>query len=320
MKNLKNIILLISIATISCGEMETVIDLEIPANDPVLVLNGRLDTDTNIRVLISSSVGAFETTSPSMVNDANIILFENNQLIDTLTIDLNNTINPYINDGNWNTYGSIEMNYYTSNYIPKKDKTYMMEVSHPNYPSISGTTYIPDDIIMNNISIDSTSNNEKINFQFSFNDNGNQENFYSLLLKVSCSKEIYGDDDYSYGGRVEMFSNDPSFPTQGDEILSGYTFSGMKAIFNDALFNGQQKNISIDVFTEDFKYDNCDTVKFIFSTFSDNAYRYYNSLSDHRNNGGLDIFGGEVVPVFTNIDNGLGILISTNKQEVYIKP
>jgi len=320
MKNLKNIIILISIVTLSCGEMETVIDLEIPAHDPVLVLNGRLDTDTNIRVLISKSVGAFDTISPSMVNDANVLLFENNQFIDTLSLDLFNTIYPYIYDGNWDTYGSIEMNYYNSSYIPIKNKTYTIEVNHPNYTSISGTTYIPEDVIMNNISIDSTSNNDKINFQFSFDDNINQDNFYSLSLKVSCSKEIYGGDTYDYGGRVEMFSNDPSFPTQGDEILAGYTFSGEKAIFTDALFNGQQKNISIDVFPEDFRYNDCDTIKFIFSTFSDDSYKYYNSLSDHRNNGGLDIFGGEVVPVYTNINNGLGILISKNAQEVYIKP
>ena len=33
-----------------------------------------------------------------------------------------------------------------------------------------------------------------------------------------------------------------------------------------------------------------------------------------------DIFGGEVVPVYTNIENGLGILISKNAQEIFVKP
>jgi hypothetical protein len=115
-----------------------------------------------------------------------------------------------------------------------------------------------------------------------------------------------------------MNANDPSFPV--NELFSGYTFSGNKVIFTDALFNGQQKNISIDVFTDEFKYDNCDTIKFEFSTFSDDSYKYYNSLSEQRANGNLDIFGGEIVPVYTNVTNGLGILISKNAQEVYIKP
>lgn len=80
------------------------------------------------------------------------------------------------------------------------------------------------------------------------------------------------------------------------------------------------KKIFIDIFTDDFKYDDCDTIKFEFATFSDDSYRYYNSLAEQRNNGGVDIFGGEVVPVYTNIENGLGIIISKNAQEIFVKP
>ena len=322
MKNLKNIMLLISIVTLSCGEMETVIDLEIPVHDPVLVLNGRLDTDTNIRVLVSKSVGAFDNDLPSMVNDAEVLLFENNQLIDTLKLDTTNTIYPYINDGDWYNATIIAMNYHKSDYIPIKDKTYKIEVNHPMYNSINASTYIPKDILIYNVNIDSTSSADKINFEFSFDDNSTEDNFYSLSLDVSCSKvyeDYYGYTDiYEYGGKAEMNSNDPSFPI--NELLNGYTFVGEKAVFNDALFNGQQKRISVDVFTEELRYGNCDTIKFIFSTFSDDSYRYYNSLSEQRENGGLDIFGGEVVPVFTNVNNGLGVFLSKNAQEVYIKP
>jgi len=324
MKNL-NLLLLIAVMCFLSCDMETVVDLEIPAHEPVLVLNGRLDTDTNVQVLVSSSVGAFDNSNPSMVNDANVILFENNIEVETLTLDTENTFEMYLNDGNWRIATSIDMNYYVSNYIPKKDKTYRIEVEHPDFNDINASTYIPDDILIYNLVIDSTSNNDKINFEFSFDDQANIENYYSISLKVSCSKvfeDEYGYfDEYNWGERVEMNSNDPSFQSNSFDVLDGgYTFQGRRAVFNDALFNGQEKRISIDVFTEDFKYAQCDTIKFIFSTFSDDSYKYYNSLSDHRNNGGLDIFGGEVVPVFTNIDNGLGILISTNKQEVYIKP
>ena len=324
MKNL-NLLLLISIMCFLSCDMETVIDLEIPAHEPVLVLNGRMNTDTNIQVLISSSVGAFDNSTPSMVNDANVILFENNIEIQTLTLDTDNTYEMYINDGNWNSSTFLDMNYYVSNYIPKENKSYRIEVKHPNFNDIVATTYMPDDILIYNLVIDSTSYNDKLNFQFSFDDNANIENYYALELKVACSKVF--EDEYGYfelydwGGRIEMNSNDPSFPSFSFDILDGgYRFQGNRAVFNDALFNGQQKNISIDVFTEDFEYKDCDTIKFIFSTFSDDSYKYYNSLSDQRENGGLDIFGGEVTPVFSNVNNGLGILISTNKQEVYIKP
>jgi hypothetical protein len=270
-------------------------------------------------------VGAFDNSNPAMVNDANVILYENGVEIETLTLDTDNTYEMYLNDGNWRNDTYIDINYYVSNFVPRQDKTYKIEVKHPNFNDINASTYIPDDILIYNLVIDSTSYNDKINFEFSFNDEANIENYYSISLKVSCSKvfeDEYGYfDEYNYGGRVEMNSNDPSFPSNSFDFLDGgYRFQGERAVFNDALFNGQEKRISVDVLTEEFKYSQCDTIKFIFSTFSDESYRYYNSLSEQRISGGLDIFGGEVVPVFTNINNGLGVLLSKNAQEFNIKP
>ncbi len=60
--------------------------------------------------------------------------------------------------------------------------------------------------------------------------------------------------DYGYSGRLEMMSNDPSFP--GGIPFEGYTFEGSQVVFTDDLFNGQEKNISIDVESEDFIYTN----------------------------------------------------------------
>jgi hypothetical protein len=325
MKNLNLLFLTSIICFYSCGELETVIDIDIPNHESVLVLNGRLDTDTNVQVLLSSSVGAFDNSNPSMVNDANVILFENGVEIETLTLDTDNTYEMYFNDGNWRNDTYIDMNYYVSNYVPKEDKTYKIEVKHPNFNNIDASTYIPDDMFIYNLVIDSTSNSDKINFEFSFDDEANIENYYSISLKVSCSKvfeDEYGYfEEYNYGGRVEMNSNDPSFPSNSFDFLDGgYRFQGERAVFNDALFNGQEKRISVDVLTEEFKYSQCDTIKFIFSTFSNDSYRYYNSLSEQRAGGALDIFGGEVVPVFTNVNNGLGILLSKNAQEFNIKP
>ena len=80
MKKIKYLIILCT-AIISCSEMETVIDLEIPTHNPVLVLNARLDTDTLVKVLISNSVGAFDTASPQMINNANVLLFEDDIFI-----------------------------------------------------------------------------------------------------------------------------------------------------------------------------------------------------------------------------------------------
>ncbi|MDG2265678.1 MAG: DUF4249 domain-containing protein [Candidatus Marinimicrobia bacterium] len=318
MKNIIYPTLLFSLLIASC-DMETVIDLDIPPHEPVLVLNGLLDTDTNTRVVISHSVGAFSNAVPSFINNANVLLYKENQFIDSLLLDTTNLV--YVNYYDDYAADSLAMYYYKSDYFPAKNTNYRIEVGHSDYPSISAETFIPDDITVYNIDVDTTSNEQKIGLTFSFEDNANQQNYYRLKVFSSCVKEWedeYGDDQqWGYRGDAYMMSNDPSFP--GDIPWEGYTFSGHRVVFSDALFNGQQKTITLDVQSE-LKYGECDTVIIEFSTFSDDTYSYYNSLGDHSEKGELNIFGGEVIPVYTNVENGLGVLISTNAQQIYLKP
>ena len=185
---MKKIILsiLVSFLLFSCENMETVVNLDIPPHEPVLVLNGIIDTDTTIKVLVSHSVGAFEQIIPSCITDADVLLFEDNQFLDTLLIDLVNTdsVKLYTHLGE----NKILMNYYKSDIIPNSGSTYKIVVNHPNYESITASTYLPEDIIVYNIQIDTITNPEKIGFSFSFNDNGIQENYYRLKLFSSCMK------------------------------------------------------------------------------------------------------------------------------------
>ena len=148
---MKKIILSILVCSLlfSCEDMETVVTIDIPPHEPVLVLNSIIDTDTEVRVLVSHSVGAFEQNIPSCITDADVLLFENEQLLDTLSIDLINTDTVMF----YNEYGEMEllMNYYTSDIIPNSGSTYKIVVNHPDYESITASTYIPEDIIVYNI-------------------------------------------------------------------------------------------------------------------------------------------------------------------------
>ena len=312
--------------------METVIDLDIPSHEPVLVLNSILETDTNVKVVVSHSVGAFSTAIPSFINDASVLLYKNNQLIDSLLLDLSNLV--YVNYIDNQNVDSLAMYYYKSDYKAEKNENYRIEVNHSDYNPISAETYIPDDISLYNIDIDTTSSKEKIGFNFSFDDNSSQQNYYRLKLFSSCTKIFeneYGDDEeLNFRGATNFMSNDPSFPS--GIPFEGYTFQGNNVLFTDALFNGQQKTFTLDISsgkivgyeTEDgtnfVDYADCDTIIIQFSTFSNDTYSYYSSLGDHSEKGELNIFGGEVIPVYSNVENGLGVLISTNAQQIYLKP
>ena len=57
-----------------------------------------------------------------------------------------------------------------------------------------------------------------------------------------------------------------------------------------------------------------DTISFEFSTFSEDTYSYCSSLGEHRDKENL-VFSVEVIPVYSNVYNGLGVLISVNSQQ-----
>lgn len=300
--------------------METVVDLEIPNHEPVLVLNGLLNTDTISRVVVSSSVGAFSNLNPSFIHDATVSLFKDNEFVGLMGIDSNEVVYfNYINSSGY--FDSIPAYYYKNNHVPVKGSIYRVEVDHTNFSSISAETYIPNDIILYDINIDTTSNEDLISFSFSFDDNPMQQNYYGLELFANCSK--IWDDDYGYiyeeyfTGYAEFLSNDPSFP--GGIPFEGYTFSGNNVVFTDALFDGQQKKINLDVETY-LEFKDCDTVIITFSNFSTDTYSYFSSLGAHSDKGELGLFGGEVIPVYSNVKNGLGVLISTSEQKLYLKP
>jgi len=80
-----------------------------------------------------------------------------------------------------------------------------------------------------------------------------------------------------------------------------------------------EKNIILDIESYDYKFSYCDTINIEFSTFSEDTYSYYTTLDNHLQNGEVSIFGGEVVSVYSNVQNGLGALISRNTQIIPLK-
>ena len=315
---MKNIILsffLISLL-ICCENLETVVDLDIPEHEAKLIVNSSLNSDTSIHVLVSHTVGAFENDLPVSVNDATVLLFENDIFIDSIVVDLSDP--RYFNyfDNGRNFSDSILIYYYKSDIIPKISTKYSLKVKHPVYSEVNASTFLPNDVDLFDVQIDTISYDEKLNLKFSFNDNPFVDNFYGLNIYGNCSKEFEG-MEYDFEGEIYFYSNDPSFPT--DIPFDGYTFQGSEVLFSDALFNGLEKTIDLDVFEDDFiGISDCDTIFLEFSVFSDEAYEYYNSVDQFRENGSSGVFGGEVVPVYSNVENGEGVLISVNTQKVYI--
>ncbi len=301
--------------------MEMVVELDIPPHEPQLVLNGILDADTNINITLTHSLGAFEQGAFSQVEGAQVALYKEDVFVASLYADTINRImyNYYDDSG----IDSISLYAYTANYQPTVDANYRIAASHPDYPSVTANTYIPQDIELYNVIIDSLSNTDYIRVSFSFIDDPSKENYYRIIALGNCSKSWvneYGEQElYAIDGPIELLSNDPSLESEGIPF-DAYTFSGVEALFSDVLFDGQEKNMSFDMPTDILKWGDCDTIALQLTVFSEDSYNYFNTLSAHSSQGQTGIFGGEIIPVYSNVEGGLGVLISANSQNLFLKP
>ena len=268
---------------------DIVVDLDIPEHERVLVVNSILTTDSMINASISHSVGAFDASSISYVNNATLEVYEDGVLLGEMNEEVSLS------------YDSMEeldsIYVYNFNHNPVAGKIYSYEIAHPDYESVRAETTVPAAVKLNvnDVTLLSEQDYEKhYRVRFSFND-APENNFYRLRLRYH--NEYYDRFDY-------FESNDASIISSAGVQSDGATFYGDEALFDDEMFNGNEREISIDffVYNKPFEY----TLEL--TSVSESYYTYIRSLRAHYDNQDQFIFAGEPVQVFTNIENGLGVL------------
>jgi hypothetical protein len=155
-----------------------------------------------------------------------------------------------------------------------------------------------------------------------FNDDASQNNYYRIRLFLDTEGEQWEDDGSGFEVVEKrypliLYSNDPSL-SQGIP-WDGYTFSGRTALFSDGLFNGQQKEISFDLEYKLSQVQNGDELFLQLTSFSEEGYNYFNSMEKNSDRF-ISPFGTEPVPVYSNIENGIGIFGSGNSTYFPINP
>ena len=188
------------------------------------------------------------------------------------------------------------------------------EIVHPDYEAVRAETTVPVAVKLNvnDVTLLSEQDYEKhFRVRFSFND-AREDNFYRLRLRNPNT--YYGFDYFE--------SNDASIISSAGVQSDGATFYGDEALFDDEMFNGTEKEISIDFFEYKsfwFEEEGIE-VQFILelTSVSESYYTYIRSLRAHYDNQDQFIFAGEPVQVFTNIENGLGVLGSMSIDNVLL--
>lgn len=307
MKNFLYFFTLIILFT-SC---DIVVDLDIPEHERVLVVNSILTTDSMINASISHSLGAFDASSISYVNNATVEVYEDGILLGEMDEQASLS---------YNSSGELDSTYaYNFNQNPVAGKIYSYEIVHPDYEAVRAETTVPAAVKLNvnDLTLLSEEDYEKhFRVRFSFND-APEDNFYRLRLRYQ--NEYYDGFDY-------FESNDASMISSAGVQSDGATFYGDEALFDDDMFNGTEKEISIDFFDynkffwgEEPDYDFETEYTLELTSVSESYYIYIRSLRAHYDNQDQFIFAGEPVQVFTNIENGLGVLGSMSLDTVLLE-
>jgi len=313
---MKNIfyVLLLSLLFSSC---EIIVDLDIPKHEPVLVLNSVIRADSIIVANLSNSVGSFELNEIRDITDATVSVFENEVFIGDMAVSF---IEVAEDDYDYETGEYIEgdsLYAYVLNKSPEVGSEYRFEVSHDSYENVQATTKFTNAINFASHEVinldDEYSEVYKLNF--TFNDMSG-DNYYRLRV-LNKNLDVFDFEDIK---PLYFETSDPSIiassmSDNGDPDEVG-VFSD-DALFDDHLFDGEEKTISLEFYDWYYSGDETNSSFYLeISSISKDYFDYLHSYQRQSNYYGGELFAGEPVQVFTNVQNGLGILGASNTKSV----
>ena len=285
------LVLIIALNYISC---EKVIPFEGDVTIPKLVINSIFESDSTFKVHVSSSRSVLDTDSFQNITDA--------------------VVN--INDGNGNiieTLNHQENGFYVGQTFPQENQTYTLQVTHPNYVNITSMDSLPLPIVINSVdtsTIVDPINGDRLQITMNFEDPESSQNFYLIeTYSINEYLEIKNSDTSEYEldtAKQYMFLTDEVFQNGGSPWRE-------QGLFNDLLFNGQNKALELEIPYENF-FGNEAGYNWSYKTLGVRVYLHNISRSYYYFRTSLELYQSasgnpfaQPVQVYSNIENGFGV-------------
>ena len=284
-------LLSISLAYISC---EKVIPFEGDVNIPKLVINSIFQSDSSFKVHVSSSRSVIDTASFKNIDDAIVTIKDRNEnIIETLN--------------------HVENGFYKGQTFPQENQTYILEVNHPNYANITASDSLPSPITINSVdtsTIIDPINGNRLQISMNFDDPENTQNYYLIeTYSVNEYLVIKNSDTTEY-----ELDTTKQFMVLTDEVFqNGGSPWREQGLFNDLLFNGQNKTLELEIPNDswsgseddyDWSYQTL-TLRLYLHNITLSYYYYRTSLELFQNASGNPF--AQPVQVFSNVENGFGV-------------
>lgn len=274
----KTHILLALLAVLLSLGCEQIIPIDLPEQDPQLVVSCTITPDSVWRAYVNRSVSIQDGNGPQPFGGATVYIQENGQNVDTLV---------HRADGY----------YYTdSGRRPQAGHTYTIQASAPGLATVSGTDFVPFPVAPENIQWrDSTSYNQAYYGEISLDidDPAGTENFYMLSV-LSLDSAVDGDTTYYYLWPVDLLIQDPIMEYNG--------FNGT-VMFDDLTFDGTRRRLKVQM--DSYQHANTGGLILVLSTVTRNYYRYAQTMEAYLETS-FNPFA-EPVRIHSNMTPGMGI-------------
>jgi len=299
-------LLIYSISCLILASCEQFLEVELPGQEPVMVLNALLEPTDTLKVFLSKSKGVLEGNDFNeefkVVSGANVYIKDQEGQIFPLG---------YIDRSR-----PFETNafYYLSGFNFIGGKTYEIVAEKAGFPTISSVQEMPKKTNIKSIDmvnlgpIDELGGHDLFEVTVKFDDPPGK-NFYEI------SGQIFGRGIFiTDGDTIPLLYSSDLNPRPVNPIYQKDFLLRNVLLFNDVILNGPVSEI---VFRTSIVRNMDLEVTINFSHVTEAYYLFYNTADLQQNNRG-DFFSQPVL-VYNNIKNGLGIFKSRNTQQRVIE-
>ncbi|PLX12453.1 MAG: hypothetical protein C0594_02425 [Marinilabiliales bacterium] len=295
---LKYIIILFStILAFSCEKSEDINDF--PLVDSKLVANCFFNPDSSFVVELSKSLSVLDNAEIPNILGATVLLYTDGVFVDTMKNE--------VGSGNYKT-----------EICPQFGKKYSLEISHPDFESISASDQLPDSVAGIQVEmqmLDSSYTWDEyaheyyghahVKTKITLPDPGYTDNYYKISAYIGDTIEDWnGSYYYEYSIYLEYESNSILEEGTGDYI-----------VLSDEFFNGENYVVEFE-FWDGYYYPGR-PYYFKINSLSRAAYLYNKTVNLYNSRKGSPF--AEPVQIYNNIENGFGIFAGYTTQVYCVK-
>ncbi len=299
----------------SCSEnpFETVVEIDVPEQDSLLVVNCIFRTNNYFNIEVYRSAGPLEDTGQDFletlrIRNATVNLYEGSGNDLTFIAAASN-----VNDGE--QYVPFTMPYtegepFPPPIQPEAGKTYTVEVSAPGFETVTTTTHAPEVISIQSAEVlkarhyDEAGDYYRTDISFTFQDPTGVSNFYYLNLQAEINDP--------WGSFVESqcyTTQEPTFTSQTEgeiiEIEGESFFCYDYNKFTDNFFTNELKTMEITLVDYNYEEEGPAEVHITLGHMSEDLYYYQVSTNLQTSTEGNPF--AEPAIVYENVEGGLGI-------------